>query len=127
MEFPIESYLTEIMNSFQVKYEDIKKKSMGRLKHEEREKDERLTRPSDPFYNKPVEYAIAIYSYYECFKCKVRYFDILKITIKINFFIFCMEKMVKQTLNRYVIFLFHIHFIFTCSDIKIRMSNKTIF
>lgn len=71
MEFPIENYLTEMMNSFQIKYEDIKKKSLGRLKHEEREKDERLTRPGDPFYNKPVEYAIAIYSYYECFKCKV--------------------------------------------------------
>lgn len=59
-------------------FEDIKRKSLERLKYEKRDKDERLTTKGDPYYNKPVDYAIAIYSYYECFKCKKPYFGGLK-------------------------------------------------
>ena len=55
-------------------YEDVKTKSLARLKHEDRDKDPRLSNPSDAYYNKPTEYAIAIYSYYMCFKCKDPYF-----------------------------------------------------
>jgi hypothetical protein len=60
------------------KFENIKKKSLERLKHEGREKDERLLNPADAYYQKPMEYAIAIYSYYECFTCKNPYFGGLK-------------------------------------------------
>lgn len=52
--------------------------SLDRLKHEGRDKDERLLKVGDPYYNKPMEYAIAIYSYYECYKCKNPYFGGLK-------------------------------------------------
>jgi len=51
---------------------------MERLKHEGRDKDERILTPGDPYYDKPLEYAVAIYSYYECFKCKKPYFGGLK-------------------------------------------------
>jgi len=44
--------------------EDIKKKSLERLKFEDRLKDEKLNDPKAPYFNKPVEYAIAIYAYY---------------------------------------------------------------
>lgn len=71
MDFPVENRLHELMSSNKITFEDIKKKSMDRLKHEERDKDERLKTIGDPFYNRPIEYAMTIYSYYECFKCKV--------------------------------------------------------
>ena len=38
------------------------------------DKDARLKKVGDPYYNKPLEYAMAIYSYYLCFKCKKPYF-----------------------------------------------------
>lgn len=78
MDFPIENALHIQMQTNQGKYEDIKKKSLDRLKHEEKDKDERLKRPGDPYFEKPTEYAMAIYSYYECFKCKMPYFGGLK-------------------------------------------------
>ena len=45
-----------------------------RLKFEELLKDEKLTNKSSPYYNKPNEYAVAIYAYFECYKCKNPYF-----------------------------------------------------
>ena len=48
--------------------------SLMRLKHEEKHKDKRLADPNDVYYKKPQEYAMAIYSYYMCFKCKSPYF-----------------------------------------------------
>lgn len=59
-------------------YESIKKISMERLKYENRDKDERLSRVGDTYYQKPMEYSLAIYSYYMCFKCKKPYFGGLK-------------------------------------------------
>lgn len=37
-------------------------------------KDEKIVNPSSIYYNKPLDYAMAIYAYYECFKCKKSYF-----------------------------------------------------
>ena len=48
--------------------------SLDRLKFEECLKDEKLTDPGSPYYNKPSEYAMAIYAYFLCFKCKKPYF-----------------------------------------------------
>ena len=56
----------------------IEKLSMIRLQNEGRLKDERLSDPSDPFFEKPLEYALAIYSYYQCFSCKKPYFGGLR-------------------------------------------------
>ena len=52
--------------------------SMKRLTHEGREKDKRLNDENDPYFNKKQEYAMAIYSYYQCFKCKKAFFGGLK-------------------------------------------------
>lgn len=57
-----------------VMFEDIKKKSMERLKFEERLKDEKLVNIKSQYHNKPLEYALAIYAYYCCYKCKKPYF-----------------------------------------------------
>lgn len=48
--------------------------SLERLKFEECEKDEKLIDPKSPYFKKPNEYAMAIYAYFECFKCKNPYF-----------------------------------------------------
>ena len=78
MEFPVECKLQITMQTCFVLFEKIKKMSMERLKHEDRDKDERLNKPGDVYFNKPMEYAIAIYSYYQCFKCRNPYFGGLK-------------------------------------------------
>lgn len=62
----------------QALYENIKKKSLDRLKFEERLKDEKLNDPNSPFYQQPQEYSMAIYAYFMCFKCKKPYFGGLK-------------------------------------------------
>lgn len=48
--------------------------SLMRLKHEDRDKDKRLKDPKDPYYGRQMEYAMDIYSYYTCFKCRRPYF-----------------------------------------------------
>ena len=48
--------------------------SKERLKFQECEKDEKLTDKNSPYFGKPVEYAMAIYAYFECFKCKKPFF-----------------------------------------------------
>ena len=78
IEFPVDSPLEVKMQENLAMFEDIKKKSLERLKHEGKDKDERLNNSKDPYYNKPMEYAIAIYSYYQCYKCKKPYFGGLK-------------------------------------------------
>lgn len=52
----------------------IKDMSLKRLKFEDRNKDKRLSDPSDPYFKQPTKYAMSIYSYYMCFKCKKPYF-----------------------------------------------------
>ena len=48
--------------------------ALKRLKYEELEKDERLTDEKSPYYQKPQLYAMHLYAYFECFKCKKPYF-----------------------------------------------------
>lgn len=66
------------MREAEILFEDIKKKSLERLKFEERLKDEKLVDPKSQFHNRPLEYAMAIYAYFLCFKCKKPYFGGLK-------------------------------------------------
>lgn len=51
---------------------------MQRLKFEERLKDEKLINKDSPFFNRPLEYGLKIYAYFQCFKCKKPYFGGLK-------------------------------------------------
>ena len=39
-----------------------------------KDKDARILNPQDFYFKKPLEYSLAIYCYYECFKCKKPYF-----------------------------------------------------
>lgn len=78
MQFPKESILAGHMKENFSKLEVVKAKALLRLKYEGKDNDDRLANPGDPFYQKPLEYAVAIYSYYECFKCKEPYFGGLK-------------------------------------------------
>jgi E3 ubiquitin-protein ligase MYCBP2 len=48
------------------------------LKFENRHNDEKLIKPESQYFNKPTEYAMAIFSYYLCCKCKKPYFGGLK-------------------------------------------------
>lgn len=52
----------------------LEEKARERLKRENLEKDARLVDPASRFYQKPVEYATAIFAYYRCFKCNKPYF-----------------------------------------------------
>lgn len=38
------------------------------------QKDPKLTDPKSLFYQKPTDYAMTIYAYFQCFKCKKPYF-----------------------------------------------------
>lgn len=78
MNFPKDSLLSQYMSENENKYELLKSKCFERLKYEGKDKEERLSKPNDYFFQKPIDYAIAIYSYYECFKCKIPYFGGLK-------------------------------------------------
>lgn len=74
IQLPEENVLHKKINDNLALFEKIKSKCMERLKFEGCEKDEKLVTPTSPYYQKPLEYALAIFSYYQCFKCKEPYF-----------------------------------------------------
>ncbi|KAL4472349.1 hypothetical protein ABPG72_002832 [Tetrahymena utriculariae] len=78
MELAPDSDLYDMIEDNRKLFNTIKDKSIKRLKHEGREKDEKLIKKESPYFEKPVEYAMAIYSYYMCYKCKAPYFGGLK-------------------------------------------------
>ena len=49
-----------MMRPIEALNQKIQKMSMMRLKHEERDKDKRLHQPGDPYFGKPMEYAMDI-------------------------------------------------------------------
>lgn len=65
--------VSKVSDNYRI-YEKIKSKCAERLKFEGCEKDDKLINPSSPFYDKPTEYALAIFAYYQCYKCKEPYF-----------------------------------------------------
>lgn len=58
--------------------ENIRGKALERAKHEGLDKDERLKKVGDPYYNDLQKYAMARLSYYTCYECKDPYFGGLK-------------------------------------------------
>jgi E3 ubiquitin-protein ligase MYCBP2 len=74
MEFPIDSPLQKEMYKNMILFDDIKRRSLERLKFEGLDKSDRITNPESAFFNKPLEFAIGTYAYYQCFKCKKPYF-----------------------------------------------------
>jgi len=55
-------------------YVTIEKKCLERMKYEGIDKDPRLSNKDDPFYGKPLEFAMHKIAYYMCYKCKKPYF-----------------------------------------------------
>ncbi len=53
---------------------EVKSKAVERLKIEGRNKDKELLDPNHPYFGKELDYSMAIFAYYECFKCKKPYF-----------------------------------------------------
>ena len=49
---------------------DVKKKALERAKHEGLDKDPRLSKQSDHYFNNLNLFAMDKLCYYECFKCK---------------------------------------------------------
>ena len=58
--------------------EEIKVKALERAKHEGLDKDERLKKPGDQYFNDLEKYSMARLSYYTCYECKKPYFGGLK-------------------------------------------------
>ena len=58
--------------------EEIKGKALERAKHEGLDKDVRLKKVGDPYYNDFEKYAMARLSFYTCYECKKPYFGGLK-------------------------------------------------
>eukprot|EP00825_Cyclidium_porcatum_P039779 TRINITY_DN4898_c0_g1_i1.p1 TRINITY_DN4898_c0_g1~~TRINITY_DN4898_c0_g1_i1.p1 ORF type:complete len:436 (-),score=56.00 TRINITY_DN4898_c0_g1_i1:71-1378(-) len=78
IELPSSCDLNQMQQENLTLFEKIRSMSVERLKFEERLKDQKLNDPKSPFFNKPEEYSLAIYAYYQCFKCKSPYFGGLK-------------------------------------------------
>ncbi|KRX06473.1 hypothetical protein PPERSA_05086 [Pseudocohnilembus persalinus] len=78
LDFPPESDLFQLLEESKEIKDKITDKGLKRLKFEEREKDKKLIDENSPFFNKKEEYAMAIYSYYQCYECKEPYFGGLK-------------------------------------------------
>lgn len=54
--------------------DDIRGKAQQRLAVEGMSNDPQVVDPNSPYYKQPVEYAMAKFAYYPCFKCNLPYF-----------------------------------------------------
>ncbi len=55
-------------------YKMIKDRCIDRARIEGLDKNERVTKEGEEFYNKLEEFALFKLAYYECFKCKLPYY-----------------------------------------------------
>ena len=62
--------LKSVLDPVTMLYEDVKRKSLLRLEYENKKNCEALTSPMSKWYQLPFEYAMFLYCYYVCFKCK---------------------------------------------------------
>eukprot|EP01017_Pseudomicrothorax_dubius_P046940 TRINITY_DN8351_c0_g1_i1.p1 TRINITY_DN8351_c0_g1~~TRINITY_DN8351_c0_g1_i1.p1 ORF type:complete len:410 (+),score=32.69 TRINITY_DN8351_c0_g1_i1:307-1536(+) len=69
-----DSPIAELLKQLTALYEDVRGRSVQRLKYEGMEKDPKLVDPNSVWHGRPEEYAMAVFSYYLCFKCKKPYF-----------------------------------------------------
>lgn len=70
--------ISELLEEASKLEEEIKSKALERAKHEGLDKDPRLKKVGDPYYNDLEKYAMARLSYYTCYECKNPYFGGLK-------------------------------------------------
>lgn len=74
MQFPEFSSPQQLLIQYKLMLMDVRSKAYQKLLHEGRDKDEAVHQQESVYYKKPQEYAVAIYSFYECFKCRKAYF-----------------------------------------------------
>jgi len=67
-------YIQEVRRPLDELCRNVKAKAIARLAIEKMEKDAKLVTLGSHFYGKPVEYAMASFAYYNCFKCRKFYF-----------------------------------------------------
>lgn len=66
--------LKDLIGPIQQLYDDVKRKSLTRLRYEGLDKCPEITSPTSPYYNRSIEFALHRYCYYPCFKCQTPYF-----------------------------------------------------
>jgi len=55
-------------------YDKVKKVALQQLREEGKQNDAAVTNPNGEFYNKPEMYAMKLFAFFLCFKCKEPYF-----------------------------------------------------
>ncbi len=70
--------LNNILVKVELELVELKKQAVDRLKLEGKSNDKVLKDPKSQFYKNPEEFAMDIFCFYECFKCKKAYFGGLK-------------------------------------------------
>lgn len=78
IEAPHNPQIADMLEEVSKLEEDIRGKALERAKHEGLDKDERLKKPDDQYFNDLEKYAMARLSYYTCYECKAPYFGGLK-------------------------------------------------
>jgi E3 ubiquitin-protein ligase MYCBP2 len=72
--FPTSKRIRDLLEPVEKLYADISTRVLARIKVEGMEKDAKLVDPSSQFYGKPLEYGMATFAFYTCFKCSKAYF-----------------------------------------------------
>lgn len=71
---PLCSPIYQVLLRHEVSLARIQDMSMQRLRHEDRLNDQPIMSAHSKFFQKPEEYALSIYCYYQCFLCERPYF-----------------------------------------------------
>jgi len=66
--------LNKILEPALKELEIVKAKCLERLNIERMDNHPKLTDPSSPYHNNPLQLAMATFAFYNCFKCKQVYF-----------------------------------------------------
>ncbi len=64
--------LNQILAPFLDLYEEVKKKSLLRLKYESLDQSEEIQKETGKFYKNELGFALHNFAYYICFKCQVK-------------------------------------------------------
>jgi len=68
------SYVKDLRDPIDVLFEDVKRKSLMRLKFENLEKHHDIISKGSHFYNDPLGFALHKFAYYLCYKCQKPYY-----------------------------------------------------
>jgi hypothetical protein len=66
--FPTSKRIRDLLKPIETLYADISTRALARLKVEGLEKDAKLTDPTSPYYGKPLDFAMASFAFYQCWK-----------------------------------------------------------